>query len=176
MTDASVLARAIAGDRDAYADLVTEHYPSCLRVAARMLGRRADAEDVVQDTFLRALRALPRYRPEVPFRPWLFRILLNQCHTFGRRRSRHEQRHAADDETLLRVPASPVPADDDRDRITAAVDALDPLLREAFLLKYVEEMDYREMSAATGASISALKMRAKRACDALRPQLEAMRR
>lgn len=52
-----------------------------------------------------------------------------------------------------------------RAAVRRAVDALDPRLREAFLLKYVEEMDYHEMSAALGASVSALKMRVKRACD-----------
>jgi RNA polymerase sigma-70 factor (ECF subfamily) len=61
--------------------------------------------------------------------------------------------------------------DDRDDAIRRAVDDLDPLLREAFLLKYVEEMDYHEMSSALGAGVSALKMRVKRACDALRPRL-----
>ena len=51
------------------------------------------------------------------------------------------------------------------------MDGLEPLLREAFLLKYVEGMEYHEMSGALGAGISALKMRVKRACDALRPRL-----
>jgi RNA polymerase sigma-70 factor, ECF subfamily len=174
MTDATVLARAVAGDRDAYAELVTEYYASCLRVATRMLRNAADAEDAVQETFLRALRALPRFRPEVPFRAWLFRILLNQCATQGRRRSRDERRRAGDAALLERLPGGPGPRVDDLDRITAAVDALDPLLREAFVLKYIEELDYREMAVATGASVSALKMRAKRACDALRPQMEAI--
>ena len=174
MTDATVLARAVAGDRDAFAELVTEYYPSCLRVATRMLRNTADAEDAVQDTFLRALRALPRFRPEVPFRAWLFRILLNQCATHGRRHSRQDRRRAGDAALLEQLPAAPAHQTDDLDRITAAVDALDPLLREAFVLKYIEELDYREMAVVTGASVSALKMRAKRACDALRPQLEAM--
>ena len=55
-----------------------------------------------------------------------------------------------------------------------AVETLDPLLREAFLLKYVEGLEYAEMATITGAGVSALKMRVKRACDTLRPMLEAI--
>ena len=58
--------------------------------------------------------------------------------------------------------------------MAAAVDSLDPLLREAFVLKYVEGLEYTEMAVVTGAGISALKMRVKRACEALRPKLEAI--
>ena len=54
------------------------------------------------------------------------------------------------------------------------VDTLEPLMREAFMLKYGEGLEYAEMAAITGAGVSALKMRVKRACDTLRPMLEAI--
>ena len=176
MTDPAILARAVTGDRDARAQLVSEYYPSCFRFACRMLGDRFDAEDVVQETFFRALRALPNFNDRAPFRAWLFRILLNQCRTTGRQRVRRRRRFTADTDLVDRIPTTPGSTTvNDLDLIIAAVESLEPLLREAFLLKYVEEMDYAEMSVITGASISALKMRAKRACEALRPRLEAMR-
>jgi RNA polymerase sigma-70 factor (ECF subfamily) len=176
MTESTILQRAITGDRDARAALVAEYYPSCLRVAQRMLGERADAEDAVQDAFLRAFRALPRFNPEVPFRAWLFRILINHCHSYAKHRGRWQGRIVSAPEVLDQSPGhSPADAGvSDLHHITAAVDALDPLMREAFVLKYVEELEYTEMALITGASISALKMRVKRACDTLRPRLEGI--
>ena len=61
---------------------------------------------------------------------------------------------------------------DEPSAVAAAVDTLEPLLREAFVLKYVEGLEYAEIAVITGAGISALKMRVKRACDSLRPMLE----
>ena len=72
----------------------------------------------------------------------------------------------------MNAPATDSPVTDVASQIHRAVDELEPLLREAFLLKYVEGMEYHEMSASLGAGISALKMRVKRACDALRPRLQ----
>jgi RNA polymerase sigma-70 factor (ECF subfamily) len=72
---------------------------------------------------------------------------------------------------LVNAVAPEGPSSDRDAAIRVAVEDLEPLLREAFLLKYVEGMDYNEMSAALDAGVSALKMRVKRACDALRPRL-----
>src|SRR5579862_2910430 len=169
MTEAAVIARAVAGDRDAHAELVSHYYSSCMRVATRMLRNRADAEDVVQETFLRALRSRATFDPQIPFRAWLFRILLNQCNNYSVARSRRERRFISDDGVQDRASAESIPVPDDLNRVIAAVDELEPILREAFLLKYVEEMEYTEMATITGAKVSALKMRVKRACEALRP-------
>jgi DNA-directed RNA polymerase specialized sigma24 family protein len=80
------------------------------------------------------------------------------------------------DERALSEAAAPVldHLDGDAGLLDAALAELEPLLREAFLLKYGEGMEYREMSAITGVGISALKMRVKRACDFLRPRLEKL--
>src|SRR5919199_1359089 len=180
MTDAAdaaaLLARAAGGDLDARAALVEEHYAACIRFAERMLHDRADAEDVVQETWMRAFRALGRYDAARPFRPWLFRILVNQCRTRAVQRRRWRRWFSGDDRALDGAAAPEVRYLGERDAVAAAVDRLDPRLREAFLLKYVEELEYTEMAAITGASVSALKMRVKRACDALRPRLEAIYR
>jgi RNA polymerase sigma-70 factor, ECF subfamily len=175
--DTGLGSRAARGDVDAYELLVRHHHASCLRYAARMLGDDADAEDAVQDTFMRAFLAISRYDDRQPFRAWLFRILVNRCRTLALQRTRRTRRFPHDQLALVTAAAPDAPVADHSDRaqrdevIRRAVDELDPLLREAFLLKYVEEMDYHEMSAALGAGVSALKMRVKRACDALRPKL-----
>jgi RNA polymerase sigma-70 factor (ECF subfamily) len=177
MTDAALVARAAEGDVDAYSALVRRYYASCSRIAQRMLRDVADAEDAVQDTFLRAYRALPRFDQEKLFRAWLLRILVNQCRTHALKRKRREHRFPRDEIALRDTPASSGNGAfevDERHRVVQAVDALEPILREAFLLKYVEELEYKEMAEITGASISALKMRVKRACEALRPRLEGI--
>src|SRR5262245_60451718 len=87
MDDAELVARARTGDPGAFEELVTRHHAACLRYAAHLLGDRTGAEDVVQDTWVRAYRSLGRYEERSQFRSWLFRILVNRCRTsFGRRR------------------------------------------------------------------------------------------
>src|SRR2546425_8167291 len=81
MTDAELVVRVVAGDAGAFADLVALHHAACLRFAAHVLGDRMEAEDVVQQTLLRAYRSLGRYQERQQFRPWLFRILVNRCRT-----------------------------------------------------------------------------------------------
>jgi RNA polymerase sigma-70 factor (ECF subfamily) len=140
-----------------------------------MLRNDADAEDVVQETFLRAFRAIGRFERGREFRVWLFTILVNQCRTAATSRKRRQLRFSADETALDRAADSrPTGVVDETSAVAAAVDRLDPLLREAFVLKYVEGLEYAEMVTITGAGMSALKMRVKRACDALRPMLEAI--
>ena len=175
MTDEALVARAVEGDVDAYAALAERYYSSCARMARRMLRNDADAEDVVQETFLRAFRAIRRFERGREFRVWLFTILVNQCRTAATSRKRRQLRFS-DDEAALASAADerPIAVVEEKSAVEAAVDSLEPLLREAFVLKYVEGLEYTEMATITGAGISALKMRVKRACDALRPMLEAI--
>jgi RNA polymerase sigma-70 factor, ECF subfamily len=170
--DTGLAARAARGDVEAYERLVRHYHASCLRFATRMLRDDADAEDAVQDTFMRAFLALARYDDRQPFRAWLFHILVNRCRTLALQRARRTRRFPHDALALESAMAPDSPAAGGEEAIRRAVDDLEPLLREAFLLKYVEGMEYQEMAAALGAGVSALKMRGKRACDALRPRLQ----
>jgi RNA polymerase sigma-70 factor, ECF subfamily len=168
----SLLVRAAqAGDVRAFAGLVDLYYARCLRFALHMLSNRSDAEEVVQDTFVRVYRALPSYVEQESFEPWLFRILANRCRSAGSR-----ERRRAEFVEFGEVPdrASEHRHDDAiawREEIALALAALPTEQREAFLLRHVEDLSYDDMSAATGAGVSALKMRVKRACDALRAWL-----
>ena len=81
--DAEILARVRGGDRDAYAELVRRHAPVAMRTAA-LLGAGGDAEDVVQEAFVKAYAALDRFRPGAPFRPWLLRIVANETRNLHR--------------------------------------------------------------------------------------------
>lgn len=173
MPDAELVVRARAGDAGALRDLVERYYDACWRYAYRMLGDRADAEDAAQETFLRALAALATYEERSQFREWLFTILVNQCRNALVSRARRERRFVSSDEFPvqehgLRAAEPPAMADDE---LAQAVARLEPEQREALLLRFGEGMDYAQMSLATGASQSALKMRVKRGCDRLRGML-----
>lgn len=172
VSDGVLVSRAQDGDSDAFEELVLRHYPGCLRYATRMLGNRADAEEVVQDTFVRAYRALPRYQPRDRFHAWLYRILINRCRTVGSRGLRSARR-LHDYRVVVGPSVAPAPAVSDGllEPIMDAMFELSAEYREAFLLKYVEELSYEEMAELTGAGISALKMRVKRARERLQALL-----
>jgi RNA polymerase sigma-70 factor (ECF subfamily) len=171
MNDAALIARVLDGDVQAFGTLVDRYHVGCARYAQRMLGNRQDAEDAVQEAFLRAYRALGRYHERDLFRSWLFRILVNQCRTLARQRGRRQRMVVQDDGALERV-AAPPEADGVaiRDQLQTLLGTLEPHLREALLLKHGEGLEYTEMAVLTGSTVSALKMRVKRACDALRPR------
>jgi RNA polymerase sigma-70 factor (ECF subfamily) len=163
----------LEGDGAAFTMLVDRHAPACLRFATRMLGTREDAEDATQETFLRAHRALDRYDHTMSFRTWVMSILINRCRSALLHRQRRTARVVLDETAVARAHVSPR-ADDDalRDAIERAVEQLEPGQREAFLLKHVEQLTYDEMAAATGAGVSALKMRVQRACERLQALLQ----
>jgi RNA polymerase sigma-70 factor (ECF subfamily) len=170
--DAELVRRVLGGEVEAYAHLVRRHQERCARYAARMLGDREEAEEAVQDALVRAYRSLRSCRAPDRFGSWLMRILVNRCRTRLARRRR--QRAFVQDEVAL-LAAAEAAGDEDwawREEIARALERLDPLHREAFLLKYVDELEYEEMANLTGAGVSALKMRVKRACDRLRAMLE----
>ena len=154
------------------------YYEQCARYAVRMLGNRDDAEDALQATFLRAYRALGKYQERDKFSAWLYRILVNQCRSLAARRSQRERVFVREEALLLNAAddrASTGWSGEDEEFVQRVLSELDPLLREAFLLKYIEELSYEEMSALTGVGVSALKMRVKRASDRLRERWERIK-
>lgn len=168
--------RVLAGDSRAYAALVARHRDRLGRYAVRMLGDPADAEEALQDAFVRAFRSLKRCEDPARFGAWLFRILVNRCRTIGGQRGRRER-------WLVNYAVTPepgVPHPEDRaawrEAIAWALSKLSPDYREAFVLKHVEELSYEEMADLTGAGLSALKMRVKRACEQLRTLLSEVPR
>jgi RNA polymerase sigma-70 factor (ECF subfamily) len=171
--DAALVQRVLDGDVEAFAVLVERHHERCLRMAVRFLGNSEDAEEIVQDAFVRAYRALGKYEEREQFGPWLTRILVNRCRTAISRRVRHGKTFV-DDEAAIAMAATRDGADGGmwRAEVERALAALPSDQREAFVLKHVEELEYEAMAEITGAGISALKMRVKRAREKLRALLE----
>jgi RNA polymerase sigma-70 factor (ECF subfamily) len=174
LDDAAIVRRVLAGDADAYGLIVERYYDRYARFAVHMVGNREDAEEALQDAFLRAYRALGRYEEREKFGGWLLRIVVNECRTVAARRRRLDRLFpdVGDGEWL--AAAGGVPADRAadcaglREELERALARLPAEQREALLLKYAEELSYDEIAAATGAGTSALKMRVKRACERLR--------
>jgi RNA polymerase sigma-70 factor, ECF subfamily len=177
LSDGAIVRRVLAGDDDAYAVLVARYRARFARYAMHMLGNREDAEDALQDAFVRAWRGLGRCREPECFDAWLFRILANRCRTRGTRRRRYEATFVQDAQALSSAPGDG-PASHIGEELAwgkavgRALAQLDHDQREAFLLKYVDELSYEEMAALSGVGVSALKMRVKRAADRLRELLQ----
>ena len=174
--DLSIVQRAKRGDVAAFSSLVDFYYARCLRFAGHMLGNPQDAEEAVQDTFVRVHGALHRYDEFDRFESWLFRILANRCRTMMGREARRSKVLVYGD--LPHDHGTPPDAEATvwRDEIQTALAALPSAQREAFLLRHVEGLEYDEMGKITGAGVSALKMRVKRACEFLRLRLAEVER
>jgi len=168
MNDLAIINRVLDGDIDAFARLVDRHYERCARIAVRIVGNREDAEEALQDAFLRAFNALGEYEERERFSAWLTCILVNRCRTVLARTRRREAVFL--DVTPEELPlATPDAADDEAwPELELALANLPVEQREALVLRYADDLTYQEMARITGAGESALKMRVQRAFARLR--------
>ncbi len=178
--DATIIRRVLAGDVNAFALIVDRYHARCLRVATHLLADSDDAEDAVQDAFLRAYRHLGSYQPrssgDDAFGPWLLRILVNQCRTRSARMARYARFDAEPSRQVAGVTTeltaeSEHEAAERRTDLAQALALLSPEHREAVVLRFADELSYDEMASITGVGVSALKMRVQRACTRLRALL-----
>lgn len=174
-SDAALVASTRRGDQRAFAELVRRYRDRHARFATRMLGDADEAEDVLQSVFVRAFRHIDKCDDPERFGAWLHRIVVNECRTFATRRGQRELRMVREPMVLDALESEDVASDPAlRRRIERALATLPVDMREAFVLKHVEELEYEEMAEVTGAGVSALKMRVKRATERLREQLEGV--
>jgi RNA polymerase sigma-70 factor (ECF subfamily) len=144
----ALLRAGLAGDQAALGKLLALHKRSLIRLCLGILGNVEDAEDAAQETFLRALHALPRFREEAAFRTWLFRIAVNLCVRWKTARPPtepwDEEQHAA------AGPLTPESIALRRLRMLEALHSLPPHRRAVFLLKEWEEWSVAEIAVAVG--------------------------
>ena len=182
---AAVLARARQGDGDAFRALVETHSRRVFRLAFRMTGNEQDAEDVVQESFLRAYRQLGRFESRANFGTWLYRIVSNCSVDLMRsKQARHDQVRgdSLDQEGAMELPAAAAPgpermaesAEIER-RVQDALQELSPLERAAFTLRHYEGRSIDEISATLGLGTSAAKHSVFRAVKKLRLALAPLR-
>lgn len=139
--DALLLARSVAGEGAAFATMVRAHGPALLRFAAGMLGSIAEAEEVVQDAFLKLWSAAPAWRPEAKVSTWLHQVVRNLCLDRLRRR---RPTVAIDEEMLETLASADPPADEaiaagaEADRVTEALARLPERQRVAITLSHLQ--------------------------------------
>jgi RNA polymerase sigma-70 factor (ECF subfamily) len=171
-SDGELLRRVLSGETRTYARLVDRYRERLGRYALRMLGNKDDAEDALQDTFIRAYRSLGRCEGPDGFGPWVFTILVNRCRTHAARRARTQGIMVRNEVALATASvASSEGRDALRDAIYWALEQLPAEQREAFLLKHVEDLSYETMETVTGVRPATLRMRVFRARDELRKLL-----
>ena len=168
MTDAALVARALDGDRDAFARLLARHYDLMHRVAWRWCGRREDAEDIAQDVCVRLPRALRSWSGDGRFESWLCMVVLNAARDAGRRSAREGRlRDAWAAEPQVVVDDG---ADADLERLWQAVRRLPPKQREAVTLVYGEGLSHAE----TGAAMNVTEATVSYHVHAARTRLKAL--
>lgn len=174
-SDGDLVARALGGESRAFGVLVTRHQDRMLAYAKYMGFGDAQANDLVQDAFVRAYRHLKRCGDPERFAGWLFRILSNLCRTAGSKRSRRRMQPLEGVKSTLESEApSPHEAAEEswtREKVRAALETVPEDQREALVLMYLQGYSVSEIEELTGASASAVKMRLKRGRDALRVEL-----
>jgi len=181
--DAAAVAKAKGGDEDAFRALVERHTRGVYRLAYRMTGKPEDAEDVVQETFVRAYRQLGRFEERSNFATWLYRIGFNCAIDYMRARPHRES--AEEPETLERISGqSRGPGIDDLvyaseigERVQTALNALSEQERAAFLMRHYHGHSIEEICNALNLKTNAAKHSIFRAVKkmrvALRPLLES---
>lgn len=177
------VARCVAGDAEGYRPLVEKHQRVAFSVALRMLGNRADAEDIVQQSFVDAFEALDRFdgggRAHA-FRAWVLRIVVNRAKDVLKSKKRTESSLEDDvsggDAFLVQAPPDPeasAEARSERARLERHFAGLPEKYRTALVLKDVEDLSYEEMRSILRLPITTLKIRVVRARAMLRASLEA---
>ena len=181
-TDRPFVDRARTGDAEAFRVLVERHSRTLFGLAYRMTGNESDAEDVVQDSFLRAYKQLGTFDDRASFGSWVYRITVNCSLDFIRaRKRRSEQMQPADAD--MEDPIAALPSLDPgpdrlalsgqiRERLDSALSRLSDTERSAFVLRHFEGMCLEDVSRALGCQPGAAKHSVFRAVRKLRRALE----
>jgi RNA polymerase sigma-70 factor (ECF subfamily) len=165
--DDELVERARAGDPAAFEQIVAIHRQIAFRTAYLVTGNAAEAEDAVQDALIKAWRAMGRFRPGAPVRPWLLKIVVNE----SRNRLRAAGRRASHELRLLPEPPREGPEPGERERLLGALAALREDDRLVISCRYLLDLSEQETAAALGVRRGTVKSRLSRALARLRDEL-----
>jgi RNA polymerase sigma-70 factor (ECF subfamily) len=172
--DRTLVARWLGGDDRAASEIVGRHAPALARFAAS-LGARDDAEELVQDTFVRAFRGLEAFRGESSFRTWLFSILrrlLTDRRRAARRAPVGAELSEADAATEFAALDALVATETER-RLRAALARLTRTQREVFTLRVAEGLSYKDIAAIAGTTEGAARVHYHNAVRAVKEYVDA---
>lgn len=169
------LERLVQGDREAFAQLVMFYNEALYRWVARLTGNSHAAEDLVQDTFVRAYQAITRLRPDTNLKAWLFRIAHNAYANWVRNR---KGRNSTLPDEVLDTQAGPeelAQENETSQKLQQAIDKLPEEWKAALLLRIDEDMAFREMAIALGTTEETARWRVYKARQKLMETLEIKR-
>jgi RNA polymerase sigma-70 factor (ECF subfamily) len=180
LSDEALVAQHLRGDDQAFAALVARYTAPIFNLAFRLTDDRAEAENVTQETFLRAYSALPRSRTDLAFKPWLFQIAVNLCRDLARKKrpaafadlaqeDDSSPEEAIEDETPL--PFEQVEGRELEKALTRAVADLPEIYRAVVTLRYTEELSYEEIAAVLKLPVNTVRTHLFRAKAMLRKAL-----
>jgi RNA polymerase sigma-70 factor (ECF subfamily) len=175
--DSVLIARAVRGDSAAYEEIVQRYQQVAFRTAYVITGSAPDAEDAAQEGFVKAYRALDRFRLGADLRPWLLRIVANEARNRVRSSGRRHQLELRLAEGFRPGDAAPSPeavavAGDERRRLLTLVNALSEEDRLVIASRYFLELNGEETAAALGIPEGTVKSRLSRALARLRARVE----
>src|SRR6266403_172379 len=182
--EAAAVAQVLSGDRDAFRVLVDAHARSVFNVAYRMTGNREDADEIVQETFLRAYKSLDRFESRSRFSTWIYRIAVNRCLDFLEKKKITGSYTISDDpdpeEQTIQLPTKDAGPDrmllskEAKTKISEAMQALTPTERIAFTLRHMDGQSIEEISKVLKVRENAAKNTIFRAVKKLRLALEPL--
>ena len=179
LSDEELVELAQEGSRPAFASLIERHKAAVFSMALRIVGNREDAEEAAQDTFVRAFRALERFRRDAKFSTWLYRIAMNVCLTKARQSrldvtSIDASMDEDDDSVPLQIPDQGdnpdqlVERSEFRERIRALIASLPPRYSAVLTLYHIQNLSYEEISQTLDLPIGTVKAHLFRARNALK--------
>jgi RNA polymerase sigma factor (sigma-70 family) len=177
LEESELVERAKRGDSAAYEEIVQTYQGIAFRVAYVIAGSAADAEDAAQDAFVKAYRALGRFRPGAPFRPWLLRIVANEARNRRRSAGRRESlalRTAAEQASgdAAPSPEAAVLVSERREALLQALNGLREEERDVIACRYLLDLSEEETAEALDLRRGTVKSRTSRALAHLREHLE----
>lgn len=184
--DAKLVARVQQGDKAAFDLLVLKYQRKILRLLSRMLRDQSDIEDVMQEAFIKAYRALPQFRGDSAFYTWLYRIAINTARNWmssqGRRPSSPNGNQTEDGETFDEIdnltdnntPESLLASREIAESVNLTIQELPQELRTAIVLREIDGLSYEEIAEAMSCPIGTVRSRIFRAREAIAAKLRPM--
>ncbi|ALS59003.1 RNA polymerase sigma factor RpoE [Pandoraea pneumonica] len=184
--DQALVERVQKGDKAAFELLVAKYHRKIIRLVSRLVRDHAEVEDVTQEAFIKAYRALPQFRGESAFYTWLYRIAVNTAKnhlaTQGRRAPTSTEANAEEAETFaeadqlrdINTPESMLMSKQIAQTVNAAMEALPDELRTAITLREIEGLSYEEIAEAMGCPIGTVRSRIFRAREAIASRLRPL--
>ena len=174
-SESKLIKQAKAGDSEAFAGIVELYIPKIFSLCVKLTGNREDAEDCVQETFIKVWTSLGEFRENSSLYTWIYRIAANTCNDYLRKKSRHTvlslegDGTELDDAPLLHIKDErPLPDEqlenlESADRVRLLLLELPDIMREVIILRDLQQLSYREIAHLSGVSEGTVKSRLFRA-------------